>query len=76
MSHKSDIIVVTLFVNEERIICYLLSWSSGCSTSVQTKCHRVDGRCYDDALFLFQMKTADATTQVTAPSARYKFMLS
>jgi hypothetical protein len=31
---------------------------------------------HEDALFLFQIKTADATTHVTAPSARYKFMLS
>lgn len=31
---------------------------------------------HEDALFLFQIKTADATTHVTAPSARYRFMLS
>lgn len=31
---------------------------------------------HEDALFLFQMNTADATTHVAAPSARYRFMLS
>lgn len=31
---------------------------------------------HEDALFLFQMKTADAITHVAALSARYKFMLS
>lgn len=36
----------------------------------------IQGHCHEDALFLFQMKTAEATTHVAAPSARYKFMLS
>lgn len=38
--------------------------------------HVMHGYCHEDALFLFQMNTADATTHVAAPSARYKFMLS
>jgi hypothetical protein len=49
------------------------------AASLYNKGHHMQGHCshcHEDALFLFQMKTADATTQVAAPSARYKFMLS
>lgn len=38
--------------------------------------HQIVSLGHEEALFLLQMKTADATTHVAALSARYKFRLS
>jgi hypothetical protein len=44
---------------------------------IGSECCRVDYFAHHDELLLrFQMKIADATAHVTAPSARYKLSLS